>query len=116
LNGYKAAIEMQERVADFNASAKAPIILKLGLHTGPCIAVTLNDRLDYFGSAVNLAARLQGESLGGDIVMSNETAQLCRSRLASRRDEVSEEVVRLRGIEAVVKFLRVRIPQERRSN
>src|SRR6266566_2661468 len=24
------------------------IIVRLGLHTGPCIAVTLNDRLDYF--------------------------------------------------------------------
>ena len=34
-----------------------PLQLKAGLHTGPCIAVTLNDRLDYFGSTVNLAAR-----------------------------------------------------------
>ena len=33
--------------------------LKAGIHTGPCIAVTLNDRLDYFGSTVNMAARLQ---------------------------------------------------------
>ena len=43
-------------------------VVKLGLHCGPCIAVTLNDRLDYFGRTVNLAARLQGESRGGDIV------------------------------------------------
>ena len=48
--------------------------IKIGLHAGPCIAVTLNDRLDYFGSTVNLAARLQGESQGGDIVLSVEMA------------------------------------------
>ena len=30
--------------------------------------VNLNDRLDYFGSTVNMAARLQGQSEGGDIV------------------------------------------------
>jgi class 3 adenylate cyclase len=36
--------------------------------------VTLNDRLDYFGRTVNLAARLQGESRGGDIVISTSMA------------------------------------------
>lgn len=34
--------------------------LKIGLHSGPCIAVDLNDRLDYFGQTVNIAARVQG--------------------------------------------------------
>jgi class 3 adenylate cyclase len=37
-----------------------PLHLKAGVHTGSCVAVTLNDRLDYFGSAVNIAARLAG--------------------------------------------------------
>lgn len=47
-----------------------PLRLKAGLHSGPCIAVTLNDRLDYFGSTVNMAARLEGQSNGDDIVIS----------------------------------------------
>jgi len=47
-----------------------PLMLKVGIHTGPCIAVTLNDRLDYFGGTVNLAARLEGLSTGGDVVVS----------------------------------------------
>jgi class 3 adenylate cyclase len=34
--------------------------LKIGLHAGPCIAVDLNERLDYFGQTVNIAARVQG--------------------------------------------------------
>jgi class 3 adenylate cyclase len=44
--------------------------LKAGLHMGPCIAVTLNERLDYFGSTVNMAARLEGLSTGSDVVIS----------------------------------------------
>ncbi len=47
-----------------------PLFLKAGVHTGPCIVVTLNDRLDYFGSTVNLAARLEGQSTGDDVVIS----------------------------------------------
>lgn len=48
-----------------------PLKLKAGIHSGPCIAVTLNERLDYFGSAVNQAARLEGFA-GGDSVVITE--------------------------------------------
>ncbi len=44
----------------------------MGIHHGPCIAVNLNDILDYFGTAVNLAARIQKESVGDDIVLTDE--------------------------------------------
>ncbi len=49
-----------------------PLVLKAGIHFGPCIAVTLNDRLDYFGSTVNITARLVGLCSGGDVVISSE--------------------------------------------
>jgi class 3 adenylate cyclase len=48
-----------------------PLMLKVGIHSGPAIAVTLNDRLDYFGCTVNMAARLEGLSTGGDVVISD---------------------------------------------
>jgi class 3 adenylate cyclase len=51
---------------------KPPLEMKAGIHTGPCIAVTLNERLDYFGSTVNIAARLPGLALGGEVILSNE--------------------------------------------
>ena len=35
------------------------LLIKIGIHEGPCLAVTLNDRLDYFGQTVNIAARVQ---------------------------------------------------------
>jgi class 3 adenylate cyclase len=79
-NGLAAALAICERIAEFDQRLKAEtgaigtIQVKIGLHCGPCIAVTLNDRLDYFGQTVNLAARLQGESRGGDIVISEAMA------------------------------------------
>ena len=46
--------------------------LKVGLHKGPCIVVNLNDRLDYFGSTVNITARLPGFSQGGELIFSED--------------------------------------------
>ena len=48
-----------------------PLRLKAAIHHGPSIAVTLNERLDYFGSTVNIASRLEKFSSGTDIVMSD---------------------------------------------
>jgi class 3 adenylate cyclase len=49
--------------------------LKVGIHSGPCIVVNLNDRLDYFGSTVNIAARLPNFSEGGELVLSDSFYQ-----------------------------------------
>lgn len=64
-----AMLDAQEKLGR-PADGSVPLSLKAGLHTGPCIAVTLNDRLDYFGSTVNLAARLEGLSCGTDVIVS----------------------------------------------
>lgn len=45
------------------------LVLKIGVHAGPCMAVNLNGRLDYFGTTVNTAVRLEAISQGGDLVM-----------------------------------------------
>jgi class 3 adenylate cyclase len=66
----RAMLDAQQRLA--NPNSGQPLTLKAGVHVGPCIAVTLNDRLDYFGSTVNLAARLEGQSTGADIVISSD--------------------------------------------
>jgi class 3 adenylate cyclase len=51
-----AAFKMREAVKDLNGD----LLLKIGIHTGPCLAVSLNDRQDYFGQTVNIASRVQG--------------------------------------------------------
>jgi class 3 adenylate cyclase len=42
-----------------NGHAHENLLLKIGIHEGPCLAVVLNDRQDYFGQTVNIAARVQ---------------------------------------------------------
>jgi class 3 adenylate cyclase len=49
--------------------------LKIGIHHGPCIAVNLNERLDYFGSTVNIAARLPQFSGGGEVIFSQSVRE-----------------------------------------
>ena len=107
LQGLRAAIAMQERVATFNAGHTAPLVLKLGLHEGPCIAVNLNDRLDYFGGTVNLAARLQGQSRGGDLVISAPLAALTEATAEIASHQPRTEAAQLRGLAAPVEFVRL---------
>jgi class 3 adenylate cyclase len=52
------------------AHAPHPLALKAGLHHGPCIAINQNERLDYFGTTVNIAARLCALATGEDLVLS----------------------------------------------
>jgi len=76
-DAMKAAVLLHKRVADYCADKghEYPVALKIGLHEGPCIVVTLNERLDYFGQTVNTAARVQGLSDGGDIVLTPHIAE-----------------------------------------
>jgi class 3 adenylate cyclase len=69
-SAVRAILEAQRRLAAPSGGA-LPFYLKAGMHHGPCIAVTLNDRLDYFGSVVNMAARLERLSSGEDIIISD---------------------------------------------
>jgi len=68
-SALNAMLSAQEMLAS-PPEGVAPLTLKAGIHSGPCIAVTLNDRLDYFGSTVNLAARLESLSTGNDVIIS----------------------------------------------
>jgi class 3 adenylate cyclase len=105
----RAAIAIQEQVNRFNAGHGGDaIIIKLGLHAGPCIAVTLNDRLDYFGSTVNLASRLQGESTGGDIVLSAGMAGDPAVAEVLKDQNLSRESVDIRGFDRAIAFCRLR--------
>jgi class 3 adenylate cyclase len=55
-----AALRMREAMRRLNTErGSEDLLLKIGIHEGPCLAVTLNDRQDYFGQTVNIAARVQ---------------------------------------------------------
>ena len=108
-DGVRAAQAIQAGVTEFNsASAGEEIVIKLGLHGGPCIAVTLNERLDYFGSTVNMAARLQGESEGNDIVLSEDLVADPAVAALLRPYELVTESARIKGFDEPIAFRRLR--------
>jgi class 3 adenylate cyclase len=68
----RAALRAQDQFTAFRPllpDSAEEIIVKIGVHHGPCIAVTLNDRLDFFGGAINIAARAQQQAGGGETVI-----------------------------------------------
>ena len=63
-----AALRMRAAMRELNQERGGEdLLLKIGIHEGPCLAVTLNDRQDYFGQTVNIAARVQNLATSSSI-------------------------------------------------
>ncbi len=63
-----AGLRMRAAMAELNARrGTEDLIVKIGIHEGPCLAVMLNERQDYFGQTVNIAARVQSLSTSQEI-------------------------------------------------
>ncbi|TWO71582.1 adenylate/guanylate cyclase domain-containing protein [Caenimonas sedimenti] len=99
--GMAAVLRMREAMRRLNEDhEREDLLLKIGIHEGPCLAVTLNDRLDYFGQTVNIASRVQGLAMSQSIfatepvVRDEATARL----LAGAGLTPSERRCVLRGI------------------
>ena len=84
-----------------------PIVLKLAIHAGSCIAVTTSEALDYFGATVNIAARLANECRG-EAIVSEAVAKDGESGAALADRLQLEETATLRGVSAPVPFVRVK--------
>ena len=104
-----AGLEIQRAIRALRADGVSDParLVKVGVHVGACYAVTLNDRLDYFGTAVNLAARAQHEARGGEVVISEPALdegwpELERAGLCAEAFEVE-----LKGFSAAVRLFRV---------
>jgi len=102
----RAALAMQDKIAA-SAHGAEHLVLKVGVHAGPSVVVTLNDRLDYFGSTVNMAARLQGQSAGEDIVLSEAIASDPAVQELLAGIPQRHETVALKGFTEPVGFLRL---------
>ncbi|HKR14464.1 MAG TPA: DUF5939 domain-containing protein [Pyrinomonadaceae bacterium] len=112
-DGVSAMLEAQQSLAN-PPEGVMPLKLKAGLHTGPCIAVTLNDRLDYFGSTVNMAARLEGLSTGSDVIISRSVFEdrKVRELLESQNLTATAFDAMLKGFEDEAHLWRISSKQE----
>jgi class 3 adenylate cyclase len=105
-----AALRMRDAMADLNRHRNSEdLLLKIGIHEGPCLAVNLNDRQDYFGQTVNIASRVQNLAQSRSIfatepVVDNpKSAQLLKSRalMPVARD------IQLRGVTEKVRIYEI---------
>jgi class 3 adenylate cyclase len=107
-DAVRAVLAMQDEVASFNRGrADAGIVLKLGLHAGACIAVTAGEVLDYFGSTVNTASRLEHQCGGGEAIVSQAVLHDPEAREALAGRDFVEDSATLRGLAEPVRFVRV---------
>src|SRR2546427_224879 len=76
-----AAIRMREAMSDLGAERQHQSLrLKMGIHEGSCLAVTLNAQQDYFGQTVNIASRVQGLAASRSIVVTESVVENAKAR------------------------------------
>ncbi|CAN5777046.1 adenylate/guanylate cyclase domain-containing protein [soil metagenome] len=89
LNAVKAAVTMQKRLVSLNDELRAEgygaISVGIGLHTGEATVgyIGSEKRSEYTAicDTVNLAARLESNAVGGQILMSEATAEASGNRI-----------------------------------
>jgi class 3 adenylate cyclase len=91
-----AALRMRQSVREL----KKDLLIKIGIHEGPCLAVTLNDRLDYFGQTVNIAARVQGLADARAIFATKPVVEHPQAAklIAANKLAPTEQLAALRGV------------------
>jgi class 3 adenylate cyclase len=93
---------------------EAAIRLRASINTGPCIAVRLNANIDYFGHAVNLAAKLQAGAESWQIAMSEATygAPGVADWLRGEGAVIEDLTIAVKGVDAAVPVKRWTVASE----
>ncbi len=103
-----AAREMLREIESFNhEDGERELVLKVGVHRGTSIAVTLNDRLDFFGQTVNIAARVQGLADADEIYLTDEVYREPGVSELLHEFDVTPRQATLKGIQRTVQVYRV---------
>jgi adenylate cyclase len=89
-NALRASLEMRKALAELNVRREArgqpPILIGMGLHTGPAISGTIgsNERMEYtvIGDTVNVTSRIESstKSFGTDLLISEDLAEKVSDR------------------------------------
>lgn len=102
-DALKACSQMVQAIEDMNRETSKEgneVSIKVGLHEGNALAVNANERIDYFGQTVNIAARVQGLAAGGEIWITEDIYenQGCRDILEEQGYAITKQSAYLKGV------------------
>jgi len=107
----RGALDILEQFEEFRKKTENGSMthIKLGLYAGPSYVVTANGVLDYFGSTVNVASRLQHLAESGELIVEEAMLASLPAELRSRCDVSPPFEVRVKGIDHALRVVRVRL-------
>jgi len=108
LDASRAALEMLRAIAEFNRTITDQLTLKIGIHRGHSIVVTLNERLDYFGQTVNIAARVQALAEANEVYVSDAVYQHPGVASVFAECQVTPEEVNVKGVSEKLQVYKIR--------
>ena len=94
------ATDIQGAIGRAFADASPPIRVRIGLHTGDA----LHEEDRFFGTTVNYAARVAGQALGGEVLVSSIVSDLVRG---SGIEFLESRDVELKGIDGTQRLFAV---------
>ncbi|CAG0934149.1 partial Putative HTH-type transcriptional regulator, partial [Planctomycetaceae bacterium] len=102
------SLDVQRELPTIRLSGDDAIRVRIGLHTGePLVEFDSAGRADYFGPAVNRAARISSAGHGGQTLMSAAMAEPLREVLNGRCEFTDLGEHRLRGLEEAERLVQV---------
>lgn len=108
-DAVRAALAMLQDMEAFNSRLPSrEVILKVGIHRGAAIAVTLNERLDYFGQTVNIAARVQSLSDAKEICLTSDVLSASGVKDILAPFAMEQEMAQLKGVHQQMPVFRIR--------
>ena len=107
LDAVHAALDMLRDIEAFNRNISDKLVLKIGIHTGHSIVVSLNDRPDFFGQTVNIAARVQGLADAGEIYLSEDVYNFPGVRESVAGCQIASEQVMVKGISGTLQVYKI---------
>jgi class 3 adenylate cyclase len=111
-NAFESIFSASKKMKEYNLAKEIPekVFLKIGVHRGSAILVNLNDRLDYFGSTVNKAARIQSISkteqisISEEVFLDKEVQSILKANGINRVSKSSHNFKGLEGMYSIYQF------------
>jgi class 3 adenylate cyclase len=107
VDALQAGLDMLDELEAFNRTIGEDLILKIGIHRGHCIAVNLNERQDYFGQAVNIAARVQALADADEIYLSQAAYNFPGIPDVLASHHVASEQANVKGVREALQVFKV---------